>query len=101
MIHVIAEIHLKPGAATEYLEIFNANVPAVRSEKGCIVYFAGVDVDADIPTQSLDPDVVTIMEIWRTLEDLHDHRRAPHMLAYKEKVKPLVERVHMKVLRRL
>ncbi|MBE9521553.1 MAG: antibiotic biosynthesis monooxygenase, partial [Proteobacteria bacterium] len=69
-----------------------------RDENGCIEYFPAVDIDADLPPQSLDENVVTIIEKWENLEALRDHLNAPHMLAYKEKVKNIVEDVSLKVL---
>ena len=41
---------------------------------------------------------VTRIEKWSSLEDLQTHLTAPHMLAYKEKVKNLVDNVSLKVL---
>ena len=98
MINVIASIRVKPGMLSEFLEIFKSNVPSVREEMGCIQYFPAVDIDADLPPQSLDENVVTIIEKWESLEALRDHLNAPHMLAYKEKAKDIVERVSIKVL---
>ena len=98
MINVIASIRVKPGMLSEFLEIFKSNVPSVREESGCIEYFPAVDIDADLPPQSLDENVVTIIEKWENLEALRDHLNAPHMLAYKEKVKDIVEGVSIKVL---
>ena len=98
MINVIASIHVKSGRLSEFLEIFKSNVPSVREESGCIEYFPAVDIDADLPPQSLDENVVTIIEKWENLEALRDHLNAPHMLAYKEKVKDIVEGVSIKVL---
>jgi quinol monooxygenase YgiN len=98
MINVIASIRVKPGRLSEFLEIFKSNVPSVREESGCIEYFPAVDIDADLPPQSLDENVVTIIEKWENLEALRDHLNAPHMLAYKEKVKDIVEGVSIKVL---
>jgi quinol monooxygenase YgiN len=99
MINVIASIRVKSGRLSEFLEIFKSNVPSVRDERGCIEYFPAVDIDADLPPQSLDENVVTIIEKWESPEALHDHLNAPHMLAYKEKVKGIVENVSLKVLR--
>jgi quinol monooxygenase YgiN len=99
MINVIASVCLKSGRLSEFLEIFKSNVPDVREERGCIEYFPSVDIDADLPPQSLDENVVTIIEKWADLEALHDHLNSPHMLAYKEKVKDIVENVSLKVLR--
>ncbi len=98
MINVIASICVKSGKLSEFLEIFKSNVPSVREERGCIEYFPTVDIDADLPPQSLDENVVTIIEKWESLEALRDHLNAPHMLAYKEKVKDIVEGVSIKVL---
>jgi quinol monooxygenase YgiN len=98
MINVIASVRVKAGRLAEFLEIFRSNVPAVREERGCVEYFPAVDIDADLPPQSLDKNVVTIIEKWESLEALQNHLVAPHMLAYREKVKDIVEDVSLKVL---
>ena len=98
MINVIASIRVKPGRLSEFLEIFKSNVPNVREERGCIEYFPSVDIDADLPPQIRDENVVTIIEKWESLEALRDHLNTPHMLAYREKVKDIVEDVSLKVL---
>lgn len=100
MINVIASICVKTGRLSDFLEIFKSNVPNVREERGCIEYFPSVDIDADLPPQRLDENVVTIIEKWESLEALRDHLKAPHMLAYKEKVKDIVEDVSLKVLQK-
>jgi quinol monooxygenase YgiN len=99
MINVIASIRVKAGRLSEFLEIFKSNVPNIREERGCIEYLPAVDIDADLPPQSLDENVVTIIEKWESLDALRDHLRAPHMLAYKEKVKDIVEDISLKVLK--
>ena len=98
MINVIASVRVKAGRLAEILEIFRSNVPAVREERGCVEYFPAVDIDADLPPQSLDENVVTIIEKWESLEALQNHLVAPHMLAYRKKVKDKVEDVSLKVL---
>ena len=100
MINVIASIRVKAGRLPEFLEIFNSNVPSVKKERGCIEYFPAVDVDADLPPQRLDKNVVTIIEKWESLEALRDHLKAPHMLAYREKIKDMVEDTSIKVLKK-
>ena len=100
MINVIASICVKTGRLSDFLEIFKSIVPNVREERGCIEYFPSVDIDADLPPQRLDENVVTIIEKWESLEALRDHLKAPHMLAYKEKVKDIVEDVSLKVLQK-
>ena len=98
MIRVVALIRVKEGRLTEFLDIFKANVPNVLAEKGCLEYVPTIDADAGLPTQQIDPDGVTIIEKWESLADLQAHAAAPHMLAYREKVKDLVEAVTVKVL---
>ena len=90
---------MKAGRLSEFVEIFKSNVPNVREERGCIEYFPTVDINADLPPQSMDENVVTIIEKWESLEALRDHLKAPHMLSYKEKVKDIVEDLSLKVLK--
>ena len=98
MIHVIATIRVKEGRLSDFLEIFKVNMFKVRKERGCIEYAPTVDIDAELPPQILDENVVTVIERWETLEALRDHLKAPHMLAYREKVKDIVGGVTLKVL---
>ncbi len=98
MISVIASIRVKEGRRSQFLEIFKSNISNVREERGCMDYFPAVDMDVDLPPQILDENVVTIIEKWESPEALRDHLVAPHMLAYREKVKDMVEDVSLKVL---
>jgi quinol monooxygenase YgiN len=98
MINVIASIRVKAGKLSDYLAVLKANMPVVRKEKGCIEYVPTVDVDSKLPPQVLDKNCVTLLERWESLEALHAHLGAPHMLAYREIVKDLVESVTLKVL---
>jgi quinol monooxygenase YgiN len=98
MINVIASIHIKEGRLSELIEIFKSNIPNVLEEKGCIEYVPTIDVPTDLPSQVLNNNVVTIIEKWGSLEELQAHLSTPHMLAYKEKVKDLVDTVSLKVL---
>jgi quinol monooxygenase YgiN len=98
MINVIASIHIKEGRLSEFVEIFKSNIPNVLEEKGCIEYVPTIDVPSGLPSQELNNHVVTIIEKWGSLEDLQAHLSTPHMLAYKEKVMDLVDKVSLKVL---
>lgn len=99
MICVVASITVKQGKREEFLEIFNGNVLKVRDEQGCLEYFPAVDADSGIGVQKLDPQVVTVLEKWQSMDALHRHLESAHMLEYREKVKDLVEAVSLKVLR--
>lgn len=98
MINVIASIHTKEGRLSEFVEVFKSNIPNVLEEKGCIEYVPTIDVPTGLPSQELNTNVVTIIEKWGSLEELQAHLSTPHMLAYKEKVKDLVDSVSLKVL---
>ena len=98
MINVIATVQVKEGQVSKFLEIFKSNVPEVRKEQGCIAYVPTIDVPTGLPPQELNENAVTIIEQWVSLEELKAHLSAPHMLAYREKVKDLVESVSLKVL---
>ena len=98
MVNVIASIHIKEGQLSKFIEIFKSNVPNVLEEKGCVEYVPTIDFPTGLPPQKLNNNVATIIEKWRSLEDLQAHLTAPHMLAYKKKVKDLVEKVSLKIL---
>ena len=98
MIHVIASLQIKDGQLAEFIDIFKANVPNVLQEKGCIEYVPTIDVPTDLPPQDKHRNAVTIVEKWETLDDLMAHMTAPHMLAYGEKVKDMVEKKSLKIL---
>ena len=90
MVHVLAVITTKPGMRSKVLEIFNANVPAVQAEDGCIEYGATIDHEnaGDIQTKYGD-DTFVVVEKWASLEALMAHTKAPHMIAYGAKIKDL------------
>jgi len=98
MIDVIATIRVKPGQRAAFLTKFKANLPAVLAEDGCIHYYPTIDADSGLAAQSTDADTVTVVEQWQSLEALHAHLAAPHMTAYRETVKDLVEGVSLRVL---
>ncbi len=98
MINVIASIQIKEGRLPEFIEIFKSNIPKVLEEKGCIEYVPTIDVPTGFPPQELNPNGVTIIEKWASLDDLMAHLSAPHMIEYKEKTKDLVEKMSVKVL---
>ena len=98
MINVIATINLKPGKRAEFLKIFNANVPACLAEDGCIEYFPTIDVDAKLERQSKDENAVIVIEKWESVEALHAHLEAPHMLEFRENAGDMIEGITLKVL---
>lgn len=98
MIHVLAFVRVKPGQREAFLEVFKANIPEVTKEAGCRQYLPAVDIASGLPVQQVDPHMVTIIETWESVQALQDHLKTPHMLAYREKVKDLVESLTIQVL---
>lgn len=99
MIHVIAIIELVPGTRTAFLDEFHKIISPVRAESGCLEYGPAVDAASGIPQQQpLGEDVVTVVEKWESVAALWAHLSAPHMLAYRERVKNYVREVRLHIL---
>jgi len=91
MIHVIAVITAKQGKRAQILEYFNANVPNVLAEQGCIEYGAAVDAEDALAIQAKwGADTFLVIEKWESMEALKAHAAAPHMAAYAAKTRELV-----------
>jgi len=91
MIHVVAIVTAKPGKRGEILRHFNANVPAVKAEKGCIEYGPAVDAENALGFQTkVGPNAFLVVEKWESMDALKAHAAAPHMAAYAAKVKELI-----------
>lgn len=99
MIHVIATIELHSDTRTRFLHEFSQLVPQVRAEDGCIEYGGAIDLTTGLPAQvPIRPNVVTVVEKWSNLEALSAHLAAPHMKAYRERIKAFVVRTTLQVL---
>ncbi len=90
-VHVLAVITTKPGKRDEVLEMFQANVPAVLAEDGCIEYGATVDhEDAGAIQTRYGEDTFVVVEKWASLDALKAHGAAPHMKAYGERTRDML-----------
>jgi quinol monooxygenase YgiN len=98
MIHVIASVRVKPGKRDEFIALFKSILPKVREEQGCVRYLPAIDIATGLPPQELDENLVTIIETWDSVDALQNHLGTPHMAAYFEKEKPLVEGSILKIL---
>lgn len=99
MIHVIATIELTPGTRDAFLTEFRKLIPDVKAEAGCIAYGPAVDAETDIPTQArIGADKVVIVEQWESVAALKAHAVAPHMQAYRVRVKEFVKGMELRVL---
>ncbi len=100
MIHVVATTTLKPGTRNAFLAEFKSMIPETLAEDGCIRYEPVVDIATNIHPRQVSEraDVVTILESWRSLDCLRVHLAAPHMAAYRERVKDYVAAGQLQVL---
>jgi len=98
MITVLASITVKEEKKTEFLEIFKANIPAVKAEEGCLEYYPTIDFETPLPVQDKDAAVVTIVEQWKSIGALEEHINTPHMIAYKDKTQNMITGLSIKIL---
>jgi quinol monooxygenase YgiN len=99
MIHVIATVALNPGTRDKFLAEFRKLIPHVRAEAGCMEYGPTIDADTDIAIQfKVGADRVVVIEKWETVAALKAHGVAPHMQAYRAKVKDFVRGMELRVL---
>src|SRR6478672_8863134 len=99
MIHVIASIQTAAGRRDDVLKAFHALRPEVLAEAGCIEYGTAVDLDGVVDGQpAARADLVTVVEKWEHPAALRAHLAAPHMVAFREKVKDIVTGVEIRVL---
>ena len=52
-----------------------------------------MDINAELPQQVRDQNLVTVIEKWTTIAALRDHLDSPHMHTYRKKVEDIVESV--------
>lgn len=98
MITVLATITVKEGHKEQFIEIFKANIAAVKAEPGCLEYYPTVDFETEIEIQHKAPLTVTIVEQWQSIQALEEHFTMPHMVEYKEKTEDMVSDVSVKIL---
>lgn len=98
MIHVLAAIRVRPGRRADFLAAFNARVPQVHREPGCLEYRPAIDLETDLPMQLRDENLITIIEKWESVAHLKTHLATKEMQTYREQVQELVEEVSLRVL---
>ncbi|MEK6233670.1 MAG: antibiotic biosynthesis monooxygenase [Planctomycetales bacterium] len=99
MIHVVALIEVQPGSRDAVVEEFHKLLPEVHAEDGCIEYGPAVDVASGLDRQEPPRDnVVTMIEKWRDVDALKAHLSAPHMNAFRERVKDMVAGLTLHIL---
>jgi quinol monooxygenase YgiN len=72
-----------PGKRVSVLELAHPCIEATRKEKGCIRYELFVSSEDEVTLQ--------FIEEWTDLDSLKNHMKSPHLLAFKEQRKAIVE----------
>ena len=98
MVIVVATVTCTSGHRNDFLAEFCKIVPEVLQEVGCIEYGPTIDAATDIGNQNTDESRVTIVEKWESVDALKAHLVAPHMLAYRPKVKDFVVSSELRIL---
>ena len=72
MIIVSGKVVVKDAAAIEELRpVLQAQITSSRAEEGCIDYSYGIDLT--------EPNVIHILEYWKSWEALETHFKMPYM----------------------
>ncbi len=91
IVHVLAILTTKPGQRDAVLALFNANVPAVLAEEGCIAYEATIDTENAGPMQTqFGADTFVVVEKWESMAALGAHAVSDHMKAYGASTKDML-----------
>ena len=83
MVTVIATFTVKPEHEDEAIEILKGVVAASHGEEGCLLY--------TLHRASNKPHTWSIVEKWRSQDDLEAHFRMPHMQPMADAVGMLAE----------
>ena len=91
IVHVLAILTTKPSQRDAVLALFNANVPAVLAEDGCIAYEATINTQNAGPMQTeFGPDTFVVFEKWESMAALGAHAVSDHMKAYGASTKDML-----------
>jgi quinol monooxygenase YgiN len=93
MIRVVAHFKPKPGKMDEARKLLLGFIQPTRAEKGCVFY--------DLHDNPEDPDDLTFIEEWETVEDLDAHGKSPHLTAGRQRMPELMELVDVRRYRKI
>ena len=82
--YIAAMVYPKPGSADALKTEILKNIPDVRQEKGCLRY--------DLHELKDGGGRFMFYETWEDKSAFEGHCTAPHMMAYRERIKDLLEK---------
>ena len=100
MVHALVFVSIKPGMLEEALAVYRHFVPQVKAnEPGCLEYLPIVDCDAGLTNQEKAPNMIIVIERWKTMADFKAHVEGPpHVAAFRSTIKQYLEKISMKVM---
>jgi len=98
MLHVIVTMRIREGRMPEFLAACEALRPLVLAEPGCHAYDYTRDQASPFdPQQPVDPDRITLLERWASLDALKAHLASPHMRAAGPRMQELRASVELRL----
>lgn len=89
MIIVSAILRTKPGMRDKVVELAHPCIEATRKENGCIQY--------DLLRSTHDENTLMYAEQWESLEALRAHNGSPHIAAFREARKEMMDGALVKI----
>jgi quinol monooxygenase YgiN len=83
MIRVVAHFKPKPGKSDEVRRLLLGFTAPTRKEKGCVFY--------DLHENPDDPEDLTFIEEWETVEDLDAHGQSTHIREGQKRMPDLMD----------
>ena len=98
MIHILVTMMVKEGCMKEFLTLGEKLRREVLKEKGCHAYDYTREISSPLGIQEpVDPNRITLVERWESLEALKAHMDAPHMKEFGPKMSDLRSSVTARV----
>lgn len=79
---LVVHLHIKDGTQEKFETAFAKAVKGTRKEKGCITY--------DLSRDAKDPTRYMVYERWKSLADLEDHLKTPHITTLLSELKDML-----------
>ena len=98
MLHVIVTMRIKEGQMDSFLAACAELRPLVLGDPGCHAYDYTRDAASPFdPNQRTEPDRITLLERWASLDALKAHLETPHMKAAGAKMKDMRASVEVRL----
>ena len=98
MVYVVVSMDIVEGGMDRFLAACKDVRGKVLAEKGCVAYEHTRELRSPLGAQEpVDPNRVTLIEKWESMDALAAHGQAPHVKEFGAKDKDLRKRVTIRV----